>query len=78
MLTESLTSKKSQVTSFFRGILQLLRRKSPFDWAEKYSLLHKKAKTEMFSQVSEAATIFFALIYKMTGIYETSFSQKQW
>ena len=43
---------------FFRGILRLLRRKTPFDWAEKYSLLHKIAKIEIFSRSIEAVSIF--------------------
>ena len=58
-LTESLMSKRSQVGIFFRGILQFLRRKSPFDWAENFSLLHKKLKKEIFSRVNEAMTIFY-------------------
>ena len=49
--------KRSQVYIFFRGILQLSRNSGRFIWAENFSLLHKKAKTEILSQVNEAMTI---------------------
>ena len=53
-------NKKSLFYIFFRGILPLFRRKSPFDWAENFSLLHKIAKTEILS-LQYGQTVFFSV-----------------
>ena len=51
--------EKSQVAIFFRGILRLCRNGGRFVWAEKFSLFQKMGKTEIFSRVNEAITIFY-------------------
>ena len=53
----SLFWKKVAVFIFFRGFLMMFLRKSPFGWAENFSLLHKKERTEMFLQSDRKPTM---------------------